>query len=167
MSRAFFAVLALGIVFSCRRPMVVSEPSLPGLPRDERCAIVDALLQHRAPHPSDPTAFRVPLVEDECAKLAAGWNGKLLIKVKAMPGGQSLFGPGETCQSFWPLADGFDAPDLPALSMILELTADGTDRWRWHSWFGGIRNADLGACVPEDGLIGRHAGSWTVTNSRK
>jgi hypothetical protein len=79
-----------------------------------------------------------------------------------MPDGQNLFKAGETCPSFWPLVDGLKAPDLPALSMMLELTGDRADRWRWHSWFGGIGNPDLGACAPDDGFIERRAGSWTA-----
>ena len=153
-------------VIACRHASGVRESVLPGVAASERCALVEAIIQHSAADPDDPNAHRVPLLDDQCARMASGWQGKLLIEAKAMPSNRNLFLRGESCPMFWPFpADGMDSASLPTFALSLELTPDGADSYLSHIWFRGIADPKLGTCSAEDGRVERRSGKWTAVDS--
>jgi hypothetical protein len=154
-------ILAALTLAACNRPISSGRAMPKDVREADRCEFVDAILKHRAADPDDPNARRVPLVEDQCARIAATWRDKLLIEVKTMPGDRNFFSPGERCPMFWPFVGSMDAKDLPPFTMVLELTPDGPDAYHSLVWFRGLKNPSLGTCAPDDGRIERRAGVWT------
>jgi hypothetical protein len=164
--RASVLGLVVLSVIACRHASGVRESVLPGVAASERCALVEAIIQHSADDPDDPNAHRVPLMDDQCARMAAGWQGRLLVEVKAMPSDRNLFSRGESCPMFWPFpTDGMDAANLPTFALLVELTPDGADSYSSHIWFRGIADPKLGTCSAEDGRVERRTGKWTAVDS--
>jgi hypothetical protein len=158
-------VFALSLA-TCKHTSDGRESLLAGVAADERCALVDAIIRHSASDPDDPSAHRVPFIEDHCTQMSAGWKGKLLIEAKAMPSDRNLFAAGEGCSTFWPFpTGGLHADDLPGFTFLLELTPDGFDAYRLHMWFRSLSNPMLGTCTTEDGRLERRNGNWTVIDA--
>ena len=138
-----------------------------GLPRSSlsaRCALVEAILGHKTRPPGEPNTYRVPLMADECVRLAASWRGKVLIKVQLIPNRDNIFASGETCPSFQVYTPSLRAADLPVGLVALDLTPDGPQAFHWEWYVHGIERPSLGTCGPNEGRVLGHDTLWTTAD---
>jgi hypothetical protein len=147
--RALLLLAFLGV--GCHRRPVLAE----------RCAMVQAILAHRAALPNAPDGYRAPARDDGCARDKALWRGRLLVDARVAEGERRFFAEGDRCEGFAIYTSAMNAGDLPEGKMILEVDGQG-ERYQWRWWINSIANPNAGGCVPGRGELEKTAGRWAT-----
>lgn len=147
------AIVLLGVTLAVRHLWFSERPPA------EFCSIVAAVLEHQSGVPDEPLARRVSVLQDPCVRQHAFWRGLPLVDARLGPD-ERIFKVRQACPLFLVFNPERKLPEPPESLVMVELTEEGRNRYRWHWEVNSIDDPGGGACAPAEGRVERRDGRW-------